>query len=204
MPTYKAPVEDTLFILDDVLHYERYGNLSGFSDASRDIVEAILNEAAKLSEEVLQPINMSGDREGCKRNADGSVTTPKGFKEAFAAYGEGGWLGLTIPSAYGGQGLPHVVQTAVSEYTSAANMAFSMYPGLTSGAMAAILVNGTETAERNATFRKMAEGRVDRHDEPDGAALRHRSRDAQGQGRAAAGRLLFDHRPEDFHLGRRA
>ena len=90
MPTYRAPVEDTLFILEDVLQYERYGNLPGFADASRDVVEAVLNEAAKIAEDVLQPINMSGDREGCTRNADATVTTPKGFKDPFAAYGEGG------------------------------------------------------------------------------------------------------------------
>ena len=144
MPTYRAPVEDTLFILDDVLHYERYGNLPGFAEASRETVEAVLNEAAKLSEEVLQPLNMSGDREGCHRNSDGSVTTPKGFRDAFAAFGEGGWQSLAIPEAYGGQGLPHVLSTAVNEYMSSANMAFAMYGGLTSGAAAALLVCGSE------------------------------------------------------------
>ena len=144
MPTYRAPVEDTLFILEDVLQYERYGNLPGFADASRDVVEAVLNEAAKIAEDVLQPINLSGDREGCTRNADATVTAPKGFKEAFAAYGDGGWLGLSVPEAYGGQGLPHVLQTAVTEYMSSANMAFAMYPGLTAGAMASLIVCGSE------------------------------------------------------------
>src|SRR4051812_20303477 len=81
MPTYKAPVDDVLFLLNDVFHIERHNNLPGFSDASPDLVEAVLGEAAKLSEEVLQPLNRTGDIEGCKRNDDGSVTTPKGFKE---------------------------------------------------------------------------------------------------------------------------
>jgi hypothetical protein len=83
MPTYKAPVEDALFLLNDVFHIERYGNLPGFSDASPDVVEAVLREAAKLSEDVLTPLNRVGNTEGCTRNADGSVTTPTGFKEAF-------------------------------------------------------------------------------------------------------------------------
>ena len=158
MPTYQAPVEDTLFILNDVLQYERYGNLPGFSDASPDIVEAILNEAGKLAEDVLQPLNMPGDRQGCIRNADATVTAPKGFKEAYAAYADGGWQGLGIPEAYGGQGLPHFLSTAVSEYMSSANMAFAMYPGLTSGAMAALLVCGSE-AQKQLYVPNMAAGK---------------------------------------------
>ena len=83
MPIYKAPVEDVTFLFNDVFQIDRYDNLPGFSDASSDVREAILSEAAKLAEEVLQPLNRVGDLEGCKRNDDGSVTTPKGFKEAF-------------------------------------------------------------------------------------------------------------------------
>ena len=83
MPTYKAPVDDVLFLLNDVFHIERYGNLPGFADASPDVVEAVLGEAAKFSEEVLTPLNRVGDNEGCTRHADGSVTTPTGFKEAY-------------------------------------------------------------------------------------------------------------------------
>jgi acyl-CoA dehydrogenase len=96
MPVYKAPVEDTLFLLNDVFQFERYNNLPGFTEATPDLVEAVLGEGAKLCEEVLQPINHSGDQEGCKRNADGSVTTPKGFKQAYEAYAAGGWIGLAM------------------------------------------------------------------------------------------------------------
>ena len=135
--------------------------------------------------------------------ADGTVTTPKGFKEAYAAYGDGGWQGLAIPEAYGGQGLPHVVSTAVAEYMSSANMAFAMYPGLTSGrdgGAARLRQRGTEAALRSEHGGRQ----MDRHDEPDGAALRHRPRASQDQGRAPARRLLRHHRAENLHLGRRA
>src|SRR5689334_11023287 len=109
MPTYKAPVEDALFLLKDVLQYERYGNLPGFADASPDVVEAVLGEAAKFCEETLTPLNRIGDKEGCKRSADGSVTTPTGFKEAFRQLVEGGWIGMSAPAEFGGQGLPMVL-----------------------------------------------------------------------------------------------
>jgi len=143
MPIYKAPVEDVNFLFNDVFQIDRYDNLPGFSDASSDVREAILGEAAKLSEEVLQPLNRVGDLEGCKRNDDGSVTTPKGFKEAFKQVAEGGWLGLSAPTEYGGQGLPVTLSQAVNEFQISANMAFSMYGGLTMGATAALLVHGS-------------------------------------------------------------
>src|SRR5216684_769 len=142
MPTYKAPLEDVSFLLNDVFQIDRYDNLPGFSDASADVREAILNEAAKLSEEVLQPLNRVGDLEGCTRHDDGRVTTPKGFKEAYKQVAEGGWLGLSAPTEYGGQGLPVTLSQTVTEFQSSANMAFSMYGGLTMGATAALIVHG--------------------------------------------------------------
>ena len=143
MPSYKAPLEDVSFLLNDVFQFDRYNNLPGFSDASADVREAILGEAAKLSEEVLQPLNRTGDLEGCVRHDDGSVTTPKGFKAAFKQVAEGGWLGLSAPTEYGGQGLPVTLSQIVAEFQISANMAFSMYGGLTMGATAALLVHGT-------------------------------------------------------------
>jgi acyl-CoA dehydrogenase len=150
MPSYKAPVEDTLFLLRDVLGYERHGNLPGFSDAPLDVVEAVLGEAGKLAEEVFQPLNRVGDLEGCKRHEDGQVTTPRGFKAAYDAFGQGGWIGLSAPAQYGGQGLPMTLTTVMGEYLSAANLALSMYPGLTQGAIAAILAHGSD--EQKSTY----------------------------------------------------
>lgn len=157
MPVYKAPVDDTMFVLNDVLGIQKFNNLPGFSDASPDVVEAIVGEAGKLAEEVLFPLNLSGDQEGCTRHEDGSVTPPKGFKEAYDAYRQGGWIGLSVPEAYGGQNLPYVLHTAVGEYMSSANMAFAMYPGLTNGAIAAILVHGSD-AQKETYLPKMVEG----------------------------------------------
>jgi alkylation response protein AidB-like acyl-CoA dehydrogenase len=157
MTTYKAPVADTLFLLNEVLGYERHANLPGFADAPADMLEAILGEAAKMAENVAHPLNYTGDLEGCVRHDDGRVTTPKGFKAAYDQYRDGGWMGLAVPAEFGGQGLPYTVHSAVGEYFSSANMALMMYPGLTQGAVAAILEHGSQ--EQKQTYvPKMVEG----------------------------------------------
>jgi len=144
MPIYRAPVEDTLFVLNDVLFYERFHNLPGFAETTPDVLQAILGEAARLAESVMHPLNRAGDVQGCTRHADGSVTTPDGFEDAYRQYREGGWVGLAAPLGHGGQGLPYTLHNAVSEYMGSANMALMMYPGLTQGAIAAIVTHGSE------------------------------------------------------------
>ncbi|HEX4409453.1 MAG TPA: acyl-CoA dehydrogenase C-terminal domain-containing protein [Xanthobacteraceae bacterium] len=150
MPGYKAPVDDVLFLLNDVFHIERYNNLPGFADATPDLIEAVLGEAGKFCESVLTPLNRVGDKEGCKRHEDGSVTTPTGFKDAYKKLTEGGWVGVAAPAEYGGQGLPTVLAQIIGEFLCSANMAFAMYGGLTQGAIAALLAHGS--AEQKALY----------------------------------------------------
>ena len=157
MPTYKAPLRDYRFVLNEVLQIQNYANLEGFSEATPDLVDAILDGAAQLAEEVLQPLNLPGDQEGCTRHPDGSVTTPKGYKEAYKAFTEGGWGGLTSDPAFGGQGLPQVLGSCFSEMVSAANMSFVMYPGLSHGAYSAIHVHGSDE-QRQTYLPKIVEG----------------------------------------------
>ncbi|WP_343518993.1 acyl-CoA dehydrogenase C-terminal domain-containing protein [Sphingomonas sp.] len=143
MPQYTPPVRDTRFVLDRVLKIDRYANLPGFAAATPDVVSAVLEEGGRFVAEVLFPLNLPGDQQGCKRNPDGSVTTPDGFKEAYNQFVESGWGTLSAPEQFGGQGMPHVVSTAFQEFMISSNMAFAMYPGLTHGAIAALLAKGS-------------------------------------------------------------
>jgi len=143
MPQYTPPVRDTRFILEQVIGLDRYANLPGFENATPDTVDAVLEQGGQFVAEVLFPINHSGDQEGCKRHDDGSVTTPAGYKEAYDQFVESGWGTLSFPEQFGGQGMPHVISTAFQEFMISSNMAFAMYPGLTHGAVAALLAKGS-------------------------------------------------------------
>jgi len=144
MPQYKAPLRDMRFLLNDVFDYtSHYASLSNGGEATPDMVEAILEGAATFCEEVLAPLNLSGDQEGCHFD-NGVVTTPKGFKEAYKEYVAGGWQGLSHDPKHGGQGLPMSLNLIKSEMMGTANWSFTMYPGLSLGCMNTIMQYGTE------------------------------------------------------------
>ncbi|MEM6939463.1 MAG: acyl-CoA dehydrogenase C-terminal domain-containing protein [Pseudomonadota bacterium] len=142
MPTYTAPTKDVQFVLHNVLKVSE-ARIPGYDDLESDFTSAILEEAGKLTSEVIAPLNVVGDKEGC-RLENGVVYTPTGFKEAFDQVREGGWTGLDMPEEFGGQNMPVVMGTAVGEFFSASNQAFTMYQGLTHGAASAILAHGSD------------------------------------------------------------
>jgi len=157
MPDYQAPLRDLRFVMDELLDFPgHYAKLPGGDDATPDVVGAILEEGARFSREVLLPINQSGDREGCLLEG-GEVKAPRGFKEAYRQYVEGGWPGLAAEPEFGGQGLPHSLGMALSEMTCATNLAWGMYPGLSHGAADALRHHGSD--EQKATYlTKLVEG----------------------------------------------
>ena len=158
MPAYKAPLRDTRFLLNEVLDFPaHYQQLVNGAEATPDMVDAILGECAKLSEDVLAPLYQSGDQEGCRWD-NGVVTTPKGFKEAYDTYVAGGWQGLSHPVEYGGQGLPMSLGLIKSEMMATANWPFSMYPGLSLGAMNTVMQHGTEQ-QKTTYLTPLTEGR---------------------------------------------
>ena len=156
MPIYNAPMENIKFILHDVLGAEKLTEIPEYEEASSDLVDQILEEGAKICEEVLFPINQSGDEEGCTYD-NGVVRTPKGFKEAYDAFTQGGWCGVSADPEYGGMGLPMLVNTAMQEMICSANFSFGMYPGLSQGAYEALHHYGTDD-QKDTYLPKLIEG----------------------------------------------
>ena len=157
MPDYKAPLRDMQFILFDVLKVQDSANaIPSYAEATPDLINAILEEAGRFCENVLQPLNRSGDEEGCHFE-QGTVTTPKGFKEAYNKYVEGGWTGLACDPQFGGQGLTSPVNFAVEEMICSANLSFGLFPGLTHGAYNALRAHATEELKRT-YLPKMVDG----------------------------------------------
>jgi alkylation response protein AidB-like acyl-CoA dehydrogenase len=156
MPSYKAPLDDIRFVLHELLDVGQLAKLPGYEEATPDTVDAILEEAARLAENELTPLNQPGDEEGC-RFENGVVYTPKGFKEAYRTFTAGGWTGLSADPAYGGQGMPKAVNFVMEEVLSSANMSFGMYPGLSQGAYNAIEAYGDD-AQKATYLPKLADG----------------------------------------------
>jgi len=156
MSSYVAPLKDMRFVLQELAGLDAVAKLPGCEEATRETVDAILEEASKFASEVLDPLNYTGDQEGSKWR-DGAVTTPKGFPEAYRKYVEGGWGALPVAAQWGGQGLPRIVATPVEEMWCSANMSFSLCPMLTQGALHALELRGSAALQK--TFLpKMASG----------------------------------------------
>ena len=149
MPTYKAPIDDVKFLLNELLDVGQLCRLPGYEEATPDLLNTIIEEGARFCEEVLAPLNQVGDSAGCTYE-NGVVTTPPGFKAAYRQFCDGGWPALACATEYGGQGLPHLVRTVMEEFMCASNQSFGMYPGLTHGAYHALHVYGS--AELKATY----------------------------------------------------
>ena len=147
MPIYKAPLQDMRFVLQELHDGESLTALPGYEDFTPELVDSVLDEAAKFAEEVLFPINQSGDLEGCLYE-NGVVRTPSGFKEAYKGFCEGGWTAIASAPEFGGQGLPVAVSTLVEEMLCSSNVSFGLYPGLSHGAYLALYNHGTEEQKR--------------------------------------------------------
>ncbi|NQZ13783.1 MAG: acyl-CoA dehydrogenase C-terminal domain-containing protein [Alphaproteobacteria bacterium] len=156
MPTYQAPLDNIKFVLNEVLNAEQLTEIPEYEEATSDLVDQILEEGAKFCEEVLFPLNQSGDEEGCMYE-NGVVRTPKGFKEAYDEFIQGGWCGVAGDPEYGGMGLPMLVNTVMQEMICSANFSFGMYPGLSQGAYEALHHYGTEE-QKNTYLEKLLSG----------------------------------------------
>ena len=200
MPIFNAPTDDIKFVLHEILKCETLSALPGYEDASADLIDQIIDEGSKLCQEELFPLNQSGDEEGCHFD-NGTVTTPKGFQQAYDLFTEGGWVGLSCDPEYGGMGLPQLVNFVMQEIISAANMSFGMYPDCHKAHMMRSIC--TDQTNKKPCICKIIEGKWS------GTmnlteALRHRSGADPYKGRPRTGRgwCLSDHRVKNLHFRR--
>lgn len=156
MPQYNAPIRDFEFLLKEFCKVDKYKDMKGFEEVDEDLINALLAESGKFCEEVLFPLNQSGDKEGVKFD-NGKVAVPSGFKEAYKAYTGAGWGGLTCDTKYGGQGLPDVINMPMIEMVCSANLSFGITPGLTHGAYNAIHMHGSDKIKKK-FLPKMVDG----------------------------------------------
>jgi len=145
---YAPPIRDTLFLLDELLDVTGHRELAPFAELDREMLAAVVSEAGRFCAQRIAPLNEVSDREGCARHSDGSVTTPPGFLEAYRSYVEAGWGALALSPEHGGQGMPHVLATVVEEYLNSSCQAFTMYPGLTHGAVAMVEATGSDVLKQ--------------------------------------------------------
>ena len=155
MTLYEAPLADMRFVLGELAGLEEIAALPGLGDATPDLVDAVLEEAGRFGAEVLAPLNQVGDKEGCVLE-NGVVRTPSGFRDAYGRFVEGGWNGVPLNPDYGGQGLPWLVSTAISEIWNAANLSFALCPMLTQGAAELLSAHGTFTANSRMSMARTA------------------------------------------------
>ena len=173
MSTYNAPLKDMQFAIAEFAGLDGITALPGCSEVNAELVEAVLTEAGKFAQGVLDPLNRSGDKQGALWR-DGVVTAPAGFKDAYAQFAEAGWNSLGGSVDYGGQGLPHTIALPLQEMWNSANMAFCLCPMLTTGVQEALTHHGSCRTDQN-LYAETGVRRVDRHDEPHGTPGRFRS-----------------------------
>ena len=174
MAQYTPPLRDLQFVLHELFDVTRtFKDMPVHAEIDADTINAVLEEGGKFAAEVLFPLNLPGDAQGCSLDkATHEVTAPAGFKQAYGKYVEGGWPALSCDPAYGGQGLPHTLNQCFYEMLNSANQAWTMYPGLSHGAYEALQAHGTD--EQKASLPAQAgQRRVDGHHVPDRATLRH-------------------------------
>jgi len=200
MPSYTPPLRDMQFVMNEVVDVPGVlKSLPTHAELDADTITAVLEEGGKFASEVLMPLNQVGDKQGCQLdNKTHEVTTPKGFKEAFGQFAQGGWPALSCDPAYGGQGLPIVVNQCFYEMLNSANQAWTMYPGLTHGAYECLHAHGTEE-QKQMYLPRLTNGEWTGNHVFDRVPLRYGFRFAAYQGRTTSRWQLQTHRQQNFH-----